>query len=101
MPADKDREQTADEESGVLPMETEKLLNSDKESSTRMKDTKEVSGSDAGKLKAAEFAFSFFGLIISYVTWGVMQELIMSTHFHPTPLVPSGMFPSSMYNCTL
>lgn len=78
-------------------METEKLLNNDKESSAMRKDTKDVSVSHAGTLKAAEFAFSFFGLIISYVTWGVMQELIMSTHFHPTPLVPSGMFPSSMY----
>mgnify|MGYP003385960341 CR=1 FL=1 len=82
-----------DEESGIAPMETEKLL-----------DTSENASSSApsllaapATLKAAEFAFSFFGLILSYVTWGVMQELIMSTKFHPTPLVPSGMFPSSMY----
>lgn len=41
-----------------------------------------------------EFALSFCGLLISYVTWGIMQELIMSTKFNESPLVPSGMFPS-------
>ena len=41
-----------------------------------------------------EFLISFVGLIVSYCTWGVMQELIMNTKFSPSPLVPSGMFPS-------
>ena len=41
-----------------------------------------------------DFALSFCGLLISYVTWGIMQELIMSTKFNESPLVPSGMFPS-------
>lgn len=45
-----------------------------------------------------EFALSFFGLLISYVTWGIMQELIMNTQFNETPLVPTGMFPSSKYS---
>ena len=43
---------------------------------------------------AAEFAFAFTGLLVSYLTWGVMQELIMDTKFSPTPLTPSGLFPS-------
>jgi solute carrier family 35 (adenosine 3'-phospho 5'-phosphosulfate transporter), member B2 len=41
--------------------------------------------------------FSFFGLQISYVVWGMMQELIMTTKFNPTPAVPSGMFPSASF----
>ncbi len=45
-----------------------------------------------------EFAFAFFGLLASYLTWGVMQELIMDTKFNPTPSVPSGMFPSCMFS---
>lgn len=48
-------------------------------------------------MRVAEFSFSFCGLMLSYVTWGVMQELIMDTKFSPTPLVPSGMFPSSTF----
>ncbi len=43
-----------------------------------------------------EFTICFVGLIASYVTWGVMQELIMDTKFNPSPRVPSGMFPSCM-----
>jgi adenosine 3'-phospho 5'-phosphosulfate transporter B2 len=39
----------------------------------------------------------FFGLQISYITWGMMQELIMTTKFEPTKLVPSGMFPSASF----
>mmetsp|Transcript_9444 Transcript_9444/g.9963 ORF Transcript_9444/g.9963 Transcript_9444/m.9963 type:complete len:349 (+) Transcript_9444:51-1097(+) len=41
--------------------------------------------------------YSFFGLQISYVVWGMMQELIMTTKFNPTPSVPSGMFPSASF----
>jgi len=47
--------------------------------------------------KMVEFLISFGGLIVSYCTWGVMQELIMNTKFSPSPLVPSGMFPSSTF----
>ena len=46
------------------------------------------------KVMLGEFALSFFGLLISYVTWGIMQELIMNTQFNPSAMVPSGMFPS-------
>lgn len=39
----------------------------------------------------------FVGLQASYLTWGVMQEKIMTTHFEPTPLVPDGLFPSATF----
>ena len=45
----------------------------------------------------AEFSCCFFGLQISYLIWGIMQELIMDTKFNPTPLNPSGMFPSATF----
>ena len=45
----------------------------------------------------AEFSCCFFGLQISYLIWGIMQELIMDTKFKPTPLNPSGMFPSATF----
>ena len=34
---------------------------------------------------------------MSYLTWGVMQERIMTTKMNPTPLVPDGMFPSATF----
>lgn len=74
------------------PLETSKDYVEDKApllpTTTPVKVTKESSGT------IAEFIFAFLGLMISYVTWGVMQELIMNTKFSPSPLVPSGMFPS-------
>ena len=45
----------------------------------------------------AEFSACFFGLQISYLIWGIMQELIMDTKFTPTPLNPTGMFPSATF----
>jgi solute carrier family 35 (adenosine 3'-phospho 5'-phosphosulfate transporter), member B2 len=45
----------------------------------------------------AEFSCCFFGLQISYLIWGILQELIMDTKFNPTPLNPSGMFPSATF----
>jgi adenosine 3'-phospho 5'-phosphosulfate transporter B2 len=45
----------------------------------------------------AKLAFCFLGLQISYLTWGVMQERIMTTKMNPTPLVPDGMFPSATF----
>lgn len=39
----------------------------------------------------------FVGLQASYLTWGVMQELIMDTQFEATPLVPTGKFPSPTF----
>jgi solute carrier family 35 (adenosine 3'-phospho 5'-phosphosulfate transporter), member B2 len=47
--------------------------------------------------QAAKFAVCFFGLQASYLTWGYMQELIMTTPFEPTERVPSGMFPSAAF----
>jgi len=47
--------------------------------------------------QALKFALCFCGLQASYLTWGYMQELIMTTTFTPTPLVPSGRFPSAAF----
>jgi hypothetical protein len=44
--------------------------------------------------------FCFVGLQISYLTWGMMQEVIMTTKFEPTAEVPSGYFPSASF-CVL
>ena len=41
--------------------------------------------------------YCFLGLQISYLTWGMMQELIMTTKFEPTPGAPDGMFPSPSF----
>lgn len=46
---------------------------------------------------AAKFAICFGGLQASYLTWGYMQELIMTTQFTPTERVPSGKFPSAAF----
>jgi solute carrier family 35 (adenosine 3'-phospho 5'-phosphosulfate transporter), member B2 len=47
--------------------------------------------------QALKFLFCFVGLQVSYLTWGYMQELIMTTQFEPTPRVPSGKFPSAAF----
>lgn len=44
-----------------------------------------------------EFLFCFFSLQVSYIVWGMMQELIMNTTFKPTPMTPSGHFPSATF----
>ena len=41
--------------------------------------------------------YCFIGLQFSYLTWGMMQELIMTTKFEPTPSAPDGMFPSPSF----
>jgi adenosine 3'-phospho 5'-phosphosulfate transporter B2 len=46
---------------------------------------------------ALKLAFCFIGLQASYLTWGYMQELIMTTVFEPTENVPSGKFPSAAF----
>lgn len=43
------------------------------------------------------FGFCFVGLQVSYLTWGYMQELIMTTPFQPTEHVPDGKFPSAAF----
>ena len=40
---------------------------------------------------------AFCGLQASYLTWGYMQELIMTTPFEPTKHVPDGKFPSAAF----
>jgi adenosine 3'-phospho 5'-phosphosulfate transporter B2 len=47
--------------------------------------------------QASKFGFCFCGLQASYLTWGYMQELIMTTQFEPTDKVPSGLFPSAAF----
>jgi adenosine 3'-phospho 5'-phosphosulfate transporter B2 len=46
---------------------------------------------------ALEFLFCFVSLQGSYIIWGMMQELIMDTEFEPTPMTPSGRFPSATF----
>ena len=41
--------------------------------------------------------FCFAGLQASYLTWGYMQELIMTSEFTPTENVPDGKFPSAAF----
>ncbi|KAL7531392.1 hypothetical protein ACHAXR_005508 [Thalassiosira sp. AJA248-18] len=46
---------------------------------------------------ALRFLFCFTGLQVSYLTWGYMQELIMTTTFEPTTSAPDGKFPSAAF----
>lgn len=47
--------------------------------------------------QAFKFSLCFSGLQTSYLTWGYMQELIMTTVFLPTERVPDGKFPSAAF----
>lgn len=47
--------------------------------------------------QGCKLLFAFFGLQASYLTWGYMQELIMTTKFNPTPHAPDGKFPSAAF----
>jgi adenosine 3'-phospho 5'-phosphosulfate transporter B2 len=47
--------------------------------------------------QAAKFVFAFTGLLVSYLTWGYIQELIMTTKFEPTKHSPDGRFPSAAF----
>lgn len=47
--------------------------------------------------QAFKLAFCFCGLQISYLTWGIMQELIMTKNFEPTDSAPDGRFPSAAF----
>jgi adenosine 3'-phospho 5'-phosphosulfate transporter B2 len=44
-----------------------------------------------------DFVMVVGSLQVSYLIWGVMQESIMHTVFEPTPLNPSGIFPSATF----
>lgn len=47
--------------------------------------------------QALKFLLCFCGLQASYLTWGYMQELIMTTEFKSTEHVPDGKFPSAAF----
>jgi len=47
--------------------------------------------------QGGKLLFCFAGLQASYITWGYMQELIMTTVFDPTDNVPDGKFPSAAF----
>jgi adenosine 3'-phospho 5'-phosphosulfate transporter B2 len=47
--------------------------------------------------QAFKLFLCFMGLQISYLTWGYMQELIMTSTFEATPRVPDGKFPSAAF----
>lgn len=55
------------------------------------------SGGNDFSTQAMKLAFCFAGLQVSYLTWGYMQELIMTTVFEPTPGAPNGTFPSAAF----
>lgn len=59
--------------------------------------TKEVEANCFSYANVSEFTACFFGLQISYLIWGIMQELIMDTKYLPTPQNPTGMFPSATF----
>eukprot|EP00605_Chrysophyceae_sp_TOSAG23-4_P001746 GSChrysophyteH1.ASY1.ANO1.1933.1 assembled CDS len=44
-----------------------------------------------------QFILTVASLQASYLVWGIMQECIMNTKFEPTPLTPSGKFPSATF----
>jgi len=44
-----------------------------------------------------KFLFCFCGLQVSYLTWGYMQELIMTSKFEATKSSPDGRFPSAAF----
>eukprot|EP00980_Cylindrotheca_fusiformis_P001091 scaffold305_cov110-Cylindrotheca_fusiformis.AAC.9 len=48
-------------------------------------------------IQGMKLAFCFLGLQASYLTWGLMQELIMTSKFEPTKLTPDGKFPSPAF----
>jgi adenosine 3'-phospho 5'-phosphosulfate transporter B2 len=56
-----------------------------------------TSGNPEFFVQATKFCCCFIGLQASYLTWGYMQELIMTTQFEPTPMVPKGKFPSAAF----
>lgn len=49
------------------------------------------------QLQVVKFLFCFIGLQVSYLTWGYMQELIMTTEFEPTKSSKDGRFPSAAF----
>jgi solute carrier family 35 (adenosine 3'-phospho 5'-phosphosulfate transporter), member B2 len=56
---------------------------------------KNIGGFTTGTI--IEFTACFLGLQVSYLVWGIMQELIMDSTYEPTPNNPSGKFPSATF----
>lgn len=59
-----------------------------------------AAASGAGGFSTAviiEFVCCFLGLQVSYLVWGIMQELIMDSTYEPTPNIPNGKFPSATF----
>jgi len=52
---------------------------------------------DSIHYQMAKLLFCFCGLQISYLTWGYMQELIMTSVFEKTEHAPTGRFPSAAF----
>ncbi|GAX11770.1 solute carrier family 35 (adenosine 3'-phospho 5'-phosphosulfate transporter), member B2 [Fistulifera solaris] len=81
--------------SPVRVEETESLRKTGVDVDSDRRPTKEAHA--AFWASAVKFAFCFGGLQASYLIWGYMQELIMTTKFQPTARVPSGKFPSAAF----
>ena len=75
-------------------MENERMLNT---ADGPPSPTRRVAAQTTEAKGVANLALCFIGLQASYLTWGIMQEKIMTTQFEPTPLVPDGIFPSATF----
>merc|ERR1719424_922477 len=81
-----------DESSGSLLKSTDTAV--------QMGKVKEYSSEPAPRSmaeNAVRLIVCFFGLQGSYLTWGIMQEKIMTTTYNATEAVPDGMFPSATF----
>jgi len=76
-------------------VESRKLLNGDEPVKESPSLSTQLDDRGTFNQQALKFAFCFCGLLISYLTWGYMQELIMATEFIPTESSPTGRFPSA------
>jgi solute carrier family 35 (adenosine 3'-phospho 5'-phosphosulfate transporter), member B2 len=99
---------SASRDSDSLPKDLEPLLLESREVPLGAETTETSSALDTFVLhfckanpdffkQAIKFFLCFAGLQASYLTWGYMQELIMTTQFEPTELVPNGKFPSAAF----
>ena len=82
-----------DKSRGALDVESQTLLNSPSFPSSFTS----PSGTRAEPSQTQKFVFCFIGLQLSYLTWGFMQEKIMTTEFTPTASSPTGLFPSATF----
>lgn len=84
------------------------LLQESERGISRDKDTKALNRVDAFFSKyfpnnpefakqAFKLCFAFSGMQGAYLSWGYLQELIMTTQYEPTESVPDGKFPSAVF----